>query len=56
MVYKEIIPHYFITIILQLSALNKAGQAEGIPVRMGLWHKWSDRVSEDVTFDLRPEG
>ena len=37
MVYNEVIPHYFITIILQLSALNKAGRAEGIPVKMGLW-------------------
>lgn len=56
MVYNELIPHYFITIILQLSALNKTGRAEGIPVEMGLWRKWSIRISEDVTFALRPEG
>lgn len=56
MVYNEVIPHYCIIIILQLSALNKAGQAEGIPVEMGLWRKWSGRVSEDMTFALRPEG
>lgn len=56
MVYNELIPHYFITIILQLSALNKTGRAEGIPVEMGLWRKWSSRISEDVTLALRPEG
>lgn len=56
MVYNEVIPHYFIIIILQLSALNKAGQAEGIPVEVGLWRKWSGRVSEDMTFALRPGG
>lgn len=54
MVYNEVIPHYFIIIILQLSALNKAGQAVAFRWR------WACGASgqvgfEDMTFALRPE-